>query len=65
MGDGVAITRGAASGQMFTFSLLLLTMCRNLITVLRDTVLNHYIPFDRSVEMHKYVAYWALLFSRK
>ncbi|KAF6041148.1 hypothetical protein EB796_000544 [Bugula neritina] len=46
-GYGVSITRGAASGMMWTYSTLLLTMCRNLITVLRETVLNRFIPLTR------------------
>lgn len=62
-GFGVTVTRGAASGQMFTYSTLLLTMCRNIITVLRETFLNRFIPFDSAIWFHKFVAYWALLFT--
>ena len=62
-GYGISLTRGAAAGMSFTFSLLLLTMCRNIITALRETVLNLYIPFDSHVEFHKVVAYAALIFS--
>ncbi|XP_067938007.1 dual oxidase 2-like [Watersipora subatra] len=62
-GYGVTVTRGAASGQMFTYSTLLLTMCRNLITVLRETFVNRFVPFDSVIWFHKYVAYLALLFT--
>ncbi|XP_044765941.1 dual oxidase 1-like [Coccinella septempunctata] len=62
-GYGVTITRGAASAQMFTYSSLLVTMCRNTITILRDTVANKYFPFDASVEIHKYIAWWAFFFT--
>lgn len=62
-GYGVSLTRGAAAGMSFAFSLLLLTMCRNIITKLRETVLNLYIPFDYNVAFHKVVAYTALFFS--
>lgn len=62
-GYGVTITRGAASGQMFAYSTLLLTMCRNLITALRETFFNRFIPFDSAIWFHKFVAYWALLFT--
>lgn len=62
-GYGVTITRGAASAQMFTYSSLLITMCRNIITTLRDTVANKYFPFDSSVEIHKYIAWWAFFFT--
>ncbi|XP_064475298.1 dual oxidase 2-like [Ornithodoros turicata] len=62
-GYGVTITRGAASGQMFAYATLLLTMCRNSITFLRETFLHRYIPFDSSISMHLYIAIWAGFFS--
>ncbi|KAJ8953259.1 hypothetical protein NQ318_015841 [Aromia moschata] len=62
-GYGVTITRGAASAMMFTYSSLLVTMCRNTITYLRDTVANNYFPFDASVEIHKYISLWAFVFT--
>lgn len=62
-GYGVTITRGAASAQMFTYSTLLLTMCRNSITFLRDTFLHQYVPFDSAIPMHLYIAIWAGIFS--
>lgn len=62
-GYGVTVTRGAASAMMFTYSSLLLTMCRNTITMLRDTFLHIYIPFDLAVSFHKYIAMWALVFT--
>jgi dual oxidase len=64
-GYGVTVTRGAASAMMFTYSSLLLTMCRNIITRLRETFLNTFIPFDSAVGMHKYIAAWALIFTGK
>ncbi|EFN70161.1 Dual oxidase [Camponotus floridanus] len=63
LGYGLTITRGAASAMMFTYSTLLITMCHNTITVLRTTILQFYIPFDSAMEMHKYIAYWALFFT--
>ena len=39
-GYGVTVTRGAASAMMFTYSTLLVTMCRNMITYLRETPVN-------------------------
>ena len=62
-GYGVTVTRGAASGMMFTYSVLLLTMCRNLITFLRETIVNYYIPFDAYISFHKIIALTALLFT--
>jgi hypothetical protein len=64
-GYGVTVTRGAASAMMFTYSTLLITMCRNTITMLRDTFLHIYIPFDSAVSFHKYIAIWALVFTGK
>ena len=48
---------------MFTYSSLLVTMCRNLITFLRETFVGHYVPFDSNIAFHKYVAMWALIFT--
>ncbi|KAL1420960.1 hypothetical protein MTO96_004327 [Rhipicephalus appendiculatus] len=48
---------------MFTYSTLLLTMCRNSITFLRDTFLHQYVPFDSAIPMHLYIAIWAGIFS--
>ena len=62
-GYGVTITRGAASGMMFTYSVLLLTMARNFITYFRETVFNYYIPFDSYISFHKIVALTALFFT--
>ena len=62
-GYGVTVTRGAASGMMFTYSVLLLTMARNFITYLRETIFNNYIPFDSYISFHKIVALTALAFT--
>ena len=60
-GYGVTITRGAASGMMWAYSVLLLTMARNFITYLRETIFNYYIPFDSHISFHKIVALTALM----
>ena len=62
-GYGVTVTRGAASGMMFTYSVLLITMARNFITYLRETIFNKYIPFDSYISFHKIVALTALGFT--
>ena len=62
-GYGVSMTRGAASAMMFAYCSLLVTMCRNTITLLRETFLARYIPFDSAVEFHKIVAWLALSFT--
>jgi dual oxidase len=62
-GYGVTITRGAASAMAFTYSILLLPMCRNIITVLRETALNRFIPFDFLHGFHKHIAVTALFYT--
>ncbi|XP_072409163.1 dual oxidase 1-like isoform X1 [Chiloscyllium punctatum] len=60
---GLIIARGSAAAVSFMYSYILLTMCRNLITILRETFLNHYIPFDSAVDFHRWVAMAAAFFS--
>ena len=62
-GYGVTVTRGAASAMMWTYSVLLITMARNFITYLRETMFNNYIPFDSYISFHKIVALTALAFT--
>jgi predicted ferric reductase len=59
---GVAVTRGGASAMMWTFSLAMLPMCRNLMTALRSTFLIHVIPFDQAIAFHKIAALTGGLF---
>ena len=61
-GQGVAVTRGGASAMMWTFSLAMLPMCRNLMTALRSTALRHVIPFDKAIAFHKIAALTGGLF---
>nr|XP_039267420.1 dual oxidase 1-like isoform X1 [Styela clava] len=58
---GLIISRGAAAAISFHFSIILLTMCRNLITFCRETFLNNFIPFDAAVAFHKQIAYVAIV----
>ncbi|KAL3865900.1 hypothetical protein ACJMK2_043248 [Sinanodonta woodiana] len=60
-GYGVSFTRGAASAMSFTYATLLLTMCRNCITRLRETFLHRFFPFDSLHSAHKIVAYISLV----
>ena len=63
MGVGIAVTRGSAASLSFCYSLLLLTMCRNLITKIRECSLHQYIPLDSHVQFHKIVAMTGLFFT--
>jgi len=62
-GYSMATARASAAALMFNFSSLLLTMCRNTITLLRETFLHRYIPFDSAVTMHRIIAWMALFFT--
>lgn len=53
MGAGIAITRGAAGALSFCMAVVLLTVCRNVITVVRETPLGEFIPFDSAITFHK------------
>ncbi|XP_072348918.1 dual oxidase 2 [Scyliorhinus torazame] len=53
---GIIISRGSAASISFLYAYILLTMCRNLITFLRETFLNRYIPFDAAVDFHRWIA---------
>ncbi|CAG9535166.1 unnamed protein product [Cercopithifilaria johnstoni] len=63
MGMGIAITRGAAASLSFCMGLILLTVCQNIITLLRETLIREYIPLDSAIAFHKLVAivagFWA------
>ncbi|XP_015262377.1 PREDICTED: dual oxidase 2-like [Gekko japonicus] len=60
---GIMISRGGGASISFMYSFILLTMCRNLITFLRETFFNRYIPFDSAVDFHRWIAMGALIFS--
>ncbi|KAL1517076.1 hypothetical protein ABEB36_000887 [Hypothenemus hampei] len=63
MGVGIAITRGSAASLSFCYSILLLTMSRNLITKLKEFPIQQYIPLDANIQFHKIAACTALFFS--
>lgn len=60
---GVAISRGTAASISFLFPYMLLTVCRNLITLCRETFLNRYIPFDAAIDFHRFMAMTAVVLS--
>lgn len=62
-GYGVTVTRGAASAIMFCMGGLMVTMCRNFNTFLRDTRAHEWVPFDSSLNFHMYIGCWALFFT--
>ena len=56
MGMGIAITRGSATAMSFCYSLLILSMARNLLTKLKETFVYQYIPIDSYLQFHKVTA---------
>ncbi|XP_019712822.1 dual oxidase 1 [Hippocampus comes] len=58
---GVVVSRGSAAAISFLFPYMLLTVCRNLITMCRETFLNRYIPFDSAIDLHRSMAVTAIV----
>uniref|UniRef100_A0A3B3ZTC3 NAD(P)H oxidase (H2O2-forming) n=1 Tax=Periophthalmus magnuspinnatus TaxID=409849 RepID=A0A3B3ZTC3_9GOBI len=54
---GVIVARGSAAAISFLFPY------RNLITICRETFLNHYIPFDAAIDFHRFMAMTAIVLS--
>ena len=57
MGEGLPFARGAANVINLNCALILFTVCRNLISALRGTLLGRIIPFDKNITFHIWVAY--------
>ncbi|CAA6665948.1 unnamed protein product [Spirodela intermedia] len=56
MGYCLTTAKGAAETLKFNMALILLPVCRNLITWLRNTKLGQFMPFDDNINFHKTVA---------
>jgi hypothetical protein len=56
MGYCVCVAKGAAETLKLNMALILLPVCRNTLTTLRSTALNHVIPFDDNINFHKIMA---------
>ncbi|RKO87562.1 ferric reductase NAD binding domain-containing protein [Blyttiomyces helicus] len=63
LGDSVFISRGAGLVLLVDTFLLLLPVCRNIISIIRGSFVNRYIPFDHNIFLHKCTAYSMLFFS--
>ncbi|KAG0249617.1 hypothetical protein BG011_009095 [Mortierella polycephala] len=61
LGITLGVSRGAAAVINFDCSLILFSVCRNLISLLRSTFLNNIVPFDKNILFHKTVA-WSIVF---
>lgn len=62
---GIIVSRGSAAAISFLFPYMLLTVCRNLITLCRETFLNRYIPFDAAIDFHRFMAMSAIILSSR
>ncbi|KAF9278426.1 hypothetical protein BGZ68_008581, partial [Mortierella alpina] len=63
LGITLGISRGAAAVLNLDCGLILFSVCRNLISVLRSTFLNDIVPFDKNVLFHKTIAWSVVFFS--
>ncbi|KAK3845555.1 MAG: ferric reductase NAD binding domain-containing protein [Linnemannia gamsii] len=61
LGITLGVSRGAAAVINFDCGLILFSVCRNLISLLRATFLNNIVPFDKNILFHKTVA-WSIVF---
>ncbi|CAK9159247.1 unnamed protein product [Ilex paraguariensis] len=59
MGYCLTTAKGAAETLKLNFALILLPVCRNMLTWLRSTRARLFIPFDDNINFHKLIA-WAI-----
>ena len=63
LGITYPIARASALVLHFDIILILLPVCRNLISLVRNTPLGSIIPFDKNITFHKFIAWSIVLFS--
>lgn len=56
MGYCLTTAKGAAETLKLNMALILLPVCRNMLTWLRSTRARHFIPFDDNINFHKIIA---------
>ncbi|OIV98637.1 hypothetical protein TanjilG_12760 [Lupinus angustifolius] len=56
MGYCVCFAKGAAETLKFNMALIVLTMCRRTLTMLRESFLGRILPFDDNIKFHKLIA---------
>ena len=54
---GLLASRGTAAAISFVYPFMLLSMSKNIMTILRQKWINQYIPFDKSFDFHRIAAY--------
>ncbi|KAI8852816.1 ferric reductase NAD binding domain-containing protein [Chytridium lagenaria] len=58
---GLPTARAAANLINMNCAILLFTVCRNIISMVRTTFLNRFIPFDKNITFHIVIA-WSIVF---
>jgi len=60
LGHGVTFARASAAGIKLNCALLLMTVLRNFLSWLRGTFVGSYLPVDKNIIFHRYLA-WTIL----
>lgn len=61
LGQGLPIARGAAAGIKLNCALMLIMVLRNFLSWVRSSVLGAFIPTDKNIIFHRYMA-WVIAF---
>jgi len=57
MGNGLTVARCAAASIKLNSALILVSVLRNFLSWLRGTFLGSYLPFDKNIIFHRYMAW--------
>lgn len=62
-GFGLPIARASAACISLAAGIILLPVCRNLITIFRQSIIGRILPFDSNIKFHRLLGYSIVLFS--
>eukprot|EP01119_Soliformovum_irregulare_P016622 TRINITY_DN4848_c0_g1_i1.p1 TRINITY_DN4848_c0_g1~~TRINITY_DN4848_c0_g1_i1.p1 ORF type:complete len:540 (-),score=181.21 TRINITY_DN4848_c0_g1_i1:32-1561(-) len=57
LGYAAVLARASAAGIKINCALILFTMCRNFLSLLRGSFLGSLLPFDKNIVFHRYIAW--------
>lgn len=57
IGYGIPLARASAASIKVNAGFILLTVCRNILSWLRTTIVGTYVDFDQNIRLHKWLAY--------
>ncbi|TPX34237.1 hypothetical protein SmJEL517_g03089 [Synchytrium microbalum] len=63
LGITLPLARGAASCIDLSAGIILLPVCRNLLSLLRNTPIQRYVPVDRNIDFHRFLGWSVVLWS--